>query len=376
MNRIRVLRVVARMNVGGPAVQVVGLMRHLDETRYDHRLLTGDVGDGEEDLLQLRASDIAHVRVRGLGRDPDPAGDLRALRQLVREIRDFRPHIIHTHTAKAGTLGRLAAFISRSPVRVHTFHGHLLTGYFGPATTRAVVGVERLLAKRTTRLLSVGQQVRDELLAAGIGRAEQYRVVPPGIDRPIEQPRAEARASFGVPSGARIIAFVGRLVGVKRPDRFMEVAHALSRLHDDLYFLVAGEGDRLAATRTAAVALGDRCRFLGWTSDVGAIYSAADAVLLTSDNEGMPVALIEAAMLGCPSVATRVGSVDEVVLDGQTGLLCRPDVGEIAVATSRLLLDESLRRKLGSAAATFANASFGVERLANDTAAIYEELVG
>ncbi len=185
MSRIRVLRVIARMNVGGPALQVTALADGLDPERFEQRLLVGNVGEGEADYLDLRAPHVEATRVRGLGRSPDPTGDARALAALVREMREFRPHIVHTHTAKAGVLGRSAAVLARVPIRVHTFHGHLLHGYFSPRVTSAVTAVERAFADMTTRLVAVGRQVRDELLAAGIGRPDQYVVVPPGVALPV-----------------------------------------------------------------------------------------------------------------------------------------------------------------------------------------------
>ncbi|MEJ7583480.1 MAG: glycosyltransferase, partial [Acidimicrobiales bacterium] len=195
--RLRVLRVIARMNVGGPARQVAVLSRHLDPTRFEQRLLVGSVGAGEADDLQLRDVDLPHRRVAGLGRAPNGLDDVRALATLVREVRRFRPHIVHTHTAKAGVLGRVAALAARAPgsgpALVHTFHGHLLHGYFPARITTAVIAAERLLARRTDRLVAVGARVRDELLAAGIGRPDRWAVLPPGIELRAVPDRAAAR---------------------------------------------------------------------------------------------------------------------------------------------------------------------------------------
>src|SRR5439155_11017175 len=166
-----------------------------DPDRFDQRLLVGTVGSDEADYLSLRAPDARAAVIAGLGRSPNPAGDVRALAALVREMRRFRPHIVHTHTAKAGALGRVAAGVARVPATVHTFHGHLLHGYFSPAKTRLVVATERALARPTTRLVTVGTQVRDDLLGAGVGRTEQYVVVPPGVDMAEPPPQDEARRS-------------------------------------------------------------------------------------------------------------------------------------------------------------------------------------
>src|SRR4051812_6744514 len=329
-DRLRVMRVIARMNVGGPALQVTGLVTGLDPVRFDHRLLTGSVGPGEADYVDLRAPGLPLTKVAGLGRSPRPLDDARALRTLVTQMRAFRPHIVHTHTAKAGVLGRVAARVAAVPAVVHTFHGHLLHGYFSPAVTRAVVQTERVLARRTDRLVAVGSRVRDDLLAAGIGRPSQYGVVAPGISLPPLPSRDAARAALNLPPTGPVVVFVARLTTVKRPERFLEIARRLRMVHPTAVFAVVGEGDLLPALVADAP---DNVRFLGWRGDVETVYAAADLVVLTSDNEGMPVSLIEAAMCGVPAVATDVGSVREVVLDGRSGWLGAPD----AVALSELV---------------------------------------
>jgi glycosyltransferase involved in cell wall biosynthesis len=364
------MRVIARMNVGGPALQVTGLVEGMDAERFDQRLLVGSVGADEADYVALRAPTLPLTRVEGLGRAPRPLDDARALRALVRQMRAFRPHVVHTHTAKAGVLGRTAAKIARVPVLVHTFHGHLLHGYFSPAVTKAVVQTERVLARRTDRLVSVGARVRDDLLAARIGTSGQYVVVPPGIWLPAAPARAEARAALGLPADGAVVVFVARLTTIKRPERFLEIARRLEAAHPGATFVVVGEGDRL--TELQATASGN-VRFLGWRGDVERVYAASDLVVLTSDNEGMPVSLIEAALSGVPAVATDVGSVREVVLDGRTGWLCPTDVDALTAA-----VDEALRSPqlvaFGEAARVHASAAFGRQRLVADTERLYEEL--
>lgn len=369
--RLRVLRVIARMNVGGPALQVTGLVEDLDPERFDHRLLTGSVGRGEADYISLRAPGLPHRTVRGLGRSPAALDDLRALHALRTEMRAFRPHIVHTHTAKAGVLGRVAAWSTGVPALVHTYHGHLLHGYFSPGVTRAVVGVERTLALRTTRLVAVGARVRDELLSAGVGSPHQYAVVPPGITLPTAPSRAAARERLGLPQSAQVVVLVARLTRIKRPERFVELAHRLAGRHPDTVFAVVGDGELLPSLQAAA---GSVVRFLGWRPDVETVYAASDLVVLTSDNEGMPVSLIEAALCGVPAVATRVGSVAEVVVDGQSGWLCDVDVDALVRAVDEALSDPSRLRRAGAAAQEHARRCFGRARLVQDTAELYEQL--
>jgi glycosyltransferase involved in cell wall biosynthesis len=370
--RIRVMRVIARMNVGGPALQIAQLMRGLGPEHFDQRLYSGFVGAGEADYLRLRAPDIEVHRIPALGRSVRPADDIRALAMLTAAMRDYRPHIVHTHTAKAGTLGRLAAVVARVPVRVHTFHGHLLHGYFSPAKTRLVVKAERALARFTDRLVAVGDGVRDDLVAAGVGRAAQYVVVPPGTTLGAPLDRTVARDKLDLPATAPVVVYVGRLTGIKRPDRLLDVARAVCRAVPDARFLVCGDGDLRESA--AAEDLGDRLRLLGWRADVETVYAAADVVLLTSDNEGAPVSLIEAGLAGRPAVATRVGGVPDVIQDEITGLLAAPDVQELADHTVRLLRDEGLRLRMGERARHWTADRFGAERLVADTHELYARI--
>ncbi|MGP3966380.1 glycosyltransferase [Streptomyces sp. 6N223] len=367
------MRVIARMNIGGPAVQVTTLLRGLDPARFEQRLFAGPVGPGEADHVDSRAPDVPVSRVTALGRAVRPGDDLRALRELTAAMRRFRPHIIHTHTAKAGALGRVAAILARVPARVHTYHGHLLHGYFSPRTTRMVVHAERWLARHTDRLVAVGERVRDDLVAAGIGRPEQYAVVPPGTTLPTPPPRADARRRLGLPPDCPVIAYVGRVTRIKRPDRFLAVAREVRRAVPTARFVVCGEGDLAGALADQAGGDG-ALQPLGWRADVETVYAAADLVLLTSDNEGMPVSLIEAGQAGVAVVATDVGSVAEVVRSGETGLLAAPDVTELARHTVRLLEDPGLRREMGRQARAWTVRRFGAERLITDTDRLYAEI--
>jgi glycosyltransferase involved in cell wall biosynthesis len=368
------MRVIARMNVGGPALQASVLMRGLDPEVFDQRLCTGLVEPGEADYLDLRADDITAHRVPTLGRSVRPADDLRAVAWLAAEMRRFRPHIVHTHTAKAGLLGRSAAVLARVPSRVHTYHGHLLYGYFSPLRTRLVVGTERMTARLCDRLVAVGARVRDELVAAGVGRPDQYVVVPPGTALGPLPDRASARAALGVPGDDPVVAYVGRLTRIKRPDRLAGVMRELRQRVPGVRFVICGGGDATGEVEAAAAESDGAVRLVGWRRDVETVYAAADLVLLTSDNEGMPVSLIEAGLAGLPVVATRVGSVGEVVRDGVTGLLTGGEERELAAQAARLLLDEPLRREMGRRAHERTARRFGPDRLVSDVAGIYTSI--
>lgn len=368
------LRLIARLNVGGPALQVTALTQRLDPIRFQTRLLTGAVDTDEADYASLRAGDLQYETVPGLGRSVKAFGDARALAFVLAAIRDYRPHIVHTHTAKAGVIGRIAANLCGTPITVHTYHGHLLSGYFPRVVTSGIVATERALAMRTTRLVSVGSQVRDDLLSAGVGSRAQFQVVAPGVveQEPLDQ--LDARLRLGLPVTGQLVAYVARLTRVKRPDRFLELVSLVSEARPEVHFVVAGGGGLLDETKAAATQQRLPITFLGWSADLAGVYSAADLVALTSDSEGMPVTLIEAAMMGRAAVTTDVGSASEVVLDGVSGLVTGTDPGELAAATIRLLDDEPLRHAMGLAAAAHAKANFSERRLVDDTATMYEQL--
>ena len=368
------MRIIARMNVGGPALQAVTLMRGLPADRFEQRLYTGFIGPAEADYIDLRAPGLAVHRVATLGRRIGLADDAQALATLTAEMRRFRPHIVHTHTAKAGTLGRAAAILAHAPVRVHTFHGHLLHGYFAPRTARLVVAAERMLARHTDLLVTVGAQVRDDLLGAGIGRPVQYAVVPPGTRLGPLPDRRAARRELGLPQAGPVVAYVGRLTRIKRPDRLIAVAREVIKAVPEATFVVCGDGDLACEVSCARAELDPSLRLLGWRADVETVYATADLVLLTSDNEGMPVSLIEAGLAGLPAVATEVGSVAEVVEDGRTGLLAPCDAGQLARHVIRLLRDDGLRHRMGASAAARGRERFRPERLILDVQRLYEAL--
>jgi glycosyltransferase involved in cell wall biosynthesis len=387
-SRIRVMEIIARLNVGGPATQISGLIGGLNRLEFDHRLYTGYIEGDEADHLRLgdltggdmladagggsRAWEARVHRVPGLGRSVRPADDLRALAHLVAVMRRFRPHIVHTRTAKAGAVGRIASRVSGvGSARVHTFHGHLLNGYFTGPKRAAYVCSERLLASVSDRLVTVGERVRDDLLAAGIGRPGQYVVIPPGVRIGPVPSREAARRDLGLRRDVPVAAFVGRLTKVKRPDRLVATAHAVLRHIPDCQFVICGGGELREEVELSATRLPGSIRLTGWRSDTETIYAAADVVLLTSDNEGTPLTLIEAGMAGTPVVATRVGSVSEVVLDGRTGLLAGRDPTELAAHVVRLLTDPGLARRMGESARRWTTSAFPAERLVADTEALY-----
>ena len=373
---IRVMRIIARMNVGGPAVQVSGLMRGFNAVDFDHRLYTGYCAADEADYLETVATDVKAYRLDGFGRRVSLHDDIIAFLALVKEIRKFKPHIIHTHTAKAGFLGRTASIISlQRSIRVHTFHGHLLNGYFGSFKRSLVVIAEKILAIFTDQLLAVGDKVRQDLLNAGIGNKEKFGLMPPGLVINKLPAKDESLKSFGLSNSRLQCAFIGRITQIKRPDRFLDVVSEVKKRGIDLDFFMAGDGELLEGCRKRISEQDLPVTVLGWQSDIEKVLSAADIVVLTSDNEGTPLSLIQAGMAGLPVVTTNVGSVPEVVIDGVTGIITDLDVQEIANALEKLATDKALRERLGLAAQEFTLANFGVQRLVHDHEELYKKLL-
>jgi len=372
---IRVMRIIARMNVGGPAVQVSGLMRNLNTSQFEHRLYTGFCAAHEADYLETVARDVYAIRIQGFGRRVSLRGDLKAFLFLVKEIRTFKPHVIHTHTAKAGFLGRIASIVSFHPTtRVHTFHGHLLNGYFGYFKRSLVVLAEKVLAIFTHQLLAVGDKVRQDLLAEGIGNSKKFRLMPPGLEIGKLPSKRDSQEFYGLSKQTLQCAFIGRVTQIKRPDRFLDVVSEIKRRGVAIEFLMAGDGELLQNCRERIANEDLSVKVLGWQNNIEQVLSASDVVVLTSDNEGTPLSLIQAGMAGLPVVATRVGSVPEVVLDGVTGIITNLDVQEIANALEKLAKSTELRAQMGVSAQKFTLANFGVKRLVSDHEALYREL--
>ena len=370
------MRVIARMNVGGPAVQVSGLMRGFNSIDFDQRLFTGFCASDEADFIDTIATDIKAVRIDGFGRRVNLGGDLQALFSLVKEIRKFKPHVIHTHTAKAGFLGRIASIVSlHRSIRVHTFHGHLLNGYFGTLKRSLVVLAESLLAISTHQLLAVGDKVRKDLVAAGVGNPKKFGLMPPGLEIRKLPSKNDAQEFFGLSPRVTQCALIGRVTHVKRTDRFLDVVAEIKKRRIEIEFLMAGDGELLDACRERIVAEKLPVKVLGWQSDIERVLAAVDIVILTSDNEGTPLSLIQAGMASLPVVATNVGSIPEVVMDGITGIITSVDIMEMADALQKLAGDVELRTRMGSAAQEFTMANFGVNRLVHDHEELYKKLI-
>jgi glycosyltransferase involved in cell wall biosynthesis len=384
---IRVVRIIARLNIGGPAIQAITLTDRLDALGYATVLVRGreEASEGHMDFLAEELG-VRPVLIPSMRRNPSWR-DLHALVALTRLIVRDRPHIVHTHAAKAGTLGRLAALIAgiglrRRPALIHTFHGHSLTGYFPPRTAAVYRRIEQLLARRTDGLIAISEEVRDELVRLGVADAARFKVVPLGFDlgpfevsRPErERRRQQLRRELGLRPDERLVTLIARLVPIKRVDRFLRVAQSLALQRPDLRFLVVGDGelrDQLRASVEASK-LDGRLTWLGFRRDIPDICFASDAVVLTSDNEGTPVSLIEAQAAGTPVVATRVGGVRSVVSAGL--VVDGDDERGMARAVWTLLDDVNVANRAAAASADVVRA-FSLDSLVRRIDELYRGLL-
>jgi glycosyltransferase involved in cell wall biosynthesis len=378
----RVVRLFSRLNIGGPSVHVILLTAGLREKGYDTRLIVGREAPSEGNLLEMaREMGIRVEQLGGLGRDIRPFADVVTLWQLYRTIRDSRPSIVHTHTAKAGVLGRLAARLAGVPIVVHTYHGHVLRGYFGPLKTWFFRRLEAMLNRITDVPITVSAALRDELAAIGVAPWNKIRVVPLGLDLARfakSVPRGALRPACGASAEDPLIGIVGRLVPIKDVDCFLEAAARVRRARPQARFVIVGDGELRPELegKTTALGLKPAVTFLGWRKDLEAVYADLDVVVNSSRNEGTPVALIEAMAAGRPVVATAVGGTSDLLGDGTRGLLVPardPDALGAAILETLDNSEEASRRC--HVARQYVLAHHSIDRLLRDIDELYRELL-
>lgn len=384
---VRVLRVIARLNKGGPALHVAYLSAGLEARGYETTLVAGSLARREGSMAYVaERKGVEVVALPDLHREISPLHDLRAAHRLASLIKRVRPQILHTHTAKAGAVGRTAALLAgdaRPPIVVHTFHGHVLRGYFGPASSRFFRLLERKLATATTALVAVSPEVRDDVVALGVAPPEKFTVIRLGVEveervsAPSET-RARARRMMGIPDGRFTVGWMGRMTAVKRTEDVVLAFQQLVAGGADACLCLVGDGPDRERTEQLAADLGlmDRCLFLGYQDDVAPFYAAFDALVLPSANEGTPVSVIEALAARRPVVATRVGGVPDVVRDGIDGFLVESgDIDALADRLGRLAADRELASRMGEAGRERVLERYSVERLVDDVDALYRRLL-
>lgn len=373
---VRVLRVIARMNVGGPALQITGIMRKIPRSNLNQLLVTGFCDGDEMDYLDLHRDEISFVRIKGLGRSVNLLQDIISFFRIRSVMRNFDPDIVHTHTAKAGLLGRLASLsLAQSHIRIHTFHGHLLWGYFSGFKLRAYILIERLLARFTTVIVAVGDQVKTDLVSAKIGNANSYRVIPAGLEINEGLEYKDSLKALGLKDESFTIAWIGRVVPVKAPHRILEIATELIERGHVFRILLAGDGPLLKELQNSAAALNLPIYFFGWLKDISPILAVSDICISTSENEGTPTSLIQAQMSGLPVVATDVGSTSQVVEEGVTGFCAPYSSNTFSNRIEDLMTDSRLYSAMAESARKRAMKNFSLDRLAKDHLNLYQEII-
>ena len=361
---MRVLHVIARLNVGGTARYITQLANELPKHSIETLIATGYVQGVE--IEDPSAATIKLVRIKSLGRAINPIKDYLAHKELQKIIKEFKPDVIHSHTFKAGFIVRTR---KQSVPVIHTFHGHLLDDpEFSGFRARVITSIEKRLAKKTSKLVTVGQRVADELLELHVGEKVQYISIAPGVKELSITPRTQSLKNLGLSDDGRpIIGWIARVTGVKNPMRALEVARAIPTAH----FVMAGGGDLLEEVKEAAPS---NVSVIGWAKAED-LFGASDLILSTSENEGMPIALIEAQLAGKPVVATDVGGVSEVIANHETGLVTNKNAGSIAAALNYLILDTQKRTQMSTLATSRARALFSIDQVVNAHVSLYKTIV-
>lgn len=369
---IRVVSIISRMNIGGPAVLLAELVSGLPKTTFEHILITGRCESNEIDYLDSHKLDTEVIYLDKVRRSLLPIRDIRSFFELLSIIRKLKPDIIHTHTSKAGVLGRIAGKISAPRAKIiHTFHGHLLYGYFSPFRTQLIIKVEKLLSIITDELIAVTQQVKNDLLEAGIGTKNRWHLIRPGLARAVYLSKIDARKKFAISDDSFAIAWIGRFTEIKDP---LSAIRSIEKLSPNqlskVHLTMAGDGELLQSCRDYVSKKGLPVVFLGWCNDIGALLSASDLLLMSSKNEGMPVVIVEAALRAVPTLSTSVGGVSEFIQDGKTGYLSSP-LKDLSESLEIVIAEENRRIEISKNAKNLAITEFSRELFINKHVELY-----
>ncbi len=390
----RVLRIINRLNLGGPTYNAAYLTKYL-EPEFETLLVSGMKDDAEESSeFIVKNLDLHPVYMPEMYRELNPFRDYKSYYKLRKLIEEFKPDIVHTHAAKAGAVGRLAAAHSGVPIIVHTFHGHVFHSYFGKTKTRLFLEIERYLAKRTTGIVTLSEIQKTELVEEfKIGPAEKFEIIPLGFDLDrfafnTEEKRKNFRTEYNIDDDEIVIGIVGRLVPIKNHTLFLKALKIVSdRTTKKIRAFIIGDGEERNMIEQTATVLGLKFNnnnlrekniltFTSWIKDIDVSNAGMDIIALTSYNEGTPVSLIEAQASSKPIVTTNVGGIENIVSKNETALLSISG-DEIQFAKNLLLLveDNNLRQKLSSSSRQMVINRFSYQRLCTDMASFYHRLL-
>jgi glycosyltransferase involved in cell wall biosynthesis len=373
------MRIIARLNIGGPAIHVALLTQRFGPPDYESQLVCGNIDEAEGDMAYFaRERGVEPVIVPALGRALNPIGDLRTIWTLYRMMRRYQPDVVHTHTAKAGFTGRIAAWLAGVPVIVHTFHGHVFRGYFSPAKTRLFLLLERLTARMSDAVITLTEALKREIADEfHVTRSDRIVVLPLGFDLSpflsAERRNGAFRREWGVADDALLIGIVGRLVPVKNHALFLQAAAQVYAARPETRFALVGDGELRAELEAQVDALGlrDAVIFTGWQRDLARVYADLDVLVISSVNEGTPVSVIEALSAGCPVVTTAVGGLPDLLEGGRLGALVP---SEDADALASALLDPQTPQP-DAAIRQLMHQRYSVDRLVSDLDRLYRSLL-
>lgn len=388
-NSIKIVRIFSRLNIGGPSLQVVLLSDQLPSS-YQTILVTGNVSKEEGNMSYVipPLQNFKHVLIPELGRNIHFAKDVIAFWKILKLLWKEKPHIVHTHTAKAGILGRSAAFLARVPIRIHTFHGHVFSNYFGPLKSRLIIYIERILALLTTHIIAISLKQKEDLVNRyKIASEKKVILVPLGFDLTVFEgetsDKEHIKKEFHLPlQKPYLVGMVGRLVPIKNHMLFLKVAKKIILQRQDVHFLIVGDGECFHSLQKTiqALELNMHVTILGWQRKLKPIYDILDVVCLTSLNEGTPVSLIEAQACGKAVVATAVGGIEDVVFSDKNGYVVSLDTygdKEYKFAEKILfLLDHPEEREaMQQFGRKFVQKNFNKDRLLKDIDHLYQTIL-
>jgi glycosyltransferase involved in cell wall biosynthesis len=381
---IKIINLLSRMNIGGPSVHAALLTKYLNNERFHSLLISGTLSEGEGDMSYLiNQHQIEHRSIKTLQREISALDDLKAVRELYHIFREEKPQIVHTNLAKAGMVGRLAAWLAGVPVILHTYHGHVFAGYFGPVKTKIYIFIERFMARLSSRIVVVSNMIKKEICSVyKITTEKKTSVIPLGFElekmESLNKYRGNFRKKFSIPINAPIIGIVGRITGIKNHQLFLEIANLFLKNNDKIHFLVIGDGELREEIELNVKDLGitRNVHFAGWITETAMMYADLDIMLQTSKNEGTPVTVIEAMYYKIPVVTSNVGGLSDLIEDGVTGFLVNSLNAEDYIPHIRKLLgSDGERQKIGNTAHHFILEQFNVNRLIADMTKLYTELL-
>ena len=381
---VKIINLLSRMNIGGPSVHTVLLTKYLDDKNFTSMLVSGTLSEGEGDMSYLVDQyQIEHRSIKTLQREISPVDDIKAIIELYKIFKKEKPQIVHTNLAKAGMVGRLAAWLAGIPVILHTYHGHVFSGYFSSLKTSIYILIERFMALLSTSVISVSEMIKKDICSVyKITSEKKVSVIPLGFElekmESLDQYRGTFRNQFSIPQDVPVIGIVGRITGIKNHQLFVDIANLLLNQNRNTHFLIIGDGELRDEIDKKVRTLGieDRVHFTGWINETAKMYADLDLMLLTSINEGTPVTVIEAMYYEIPVISSDVGGLSDLIEDGKTGYLIKSFNPEDYIPVMiKLLESDQERKKISLASHNFITENFNVSRLINDMSTLYKKLL-